>query len=46
MLLYGLTGIPGIILGFIPLFYWIVCGLQGVPVANKYQMWSDVMGIY
>ena len=22
------------------------CGLQGVTVANKYQMWSDLMGIH
>ena len=37
------TGIPGIVFGFLHLFYCIVCGLQGVPVANNYPVWSYVM---
>ena len=37
------TGIPGIVFGFLHLFYCILCGLQGVPVASNYPVWSDVM---
>ena len=37
------TGIPGIVFGFLHLFYCILCGLQGVPVANSYPVWSYVM---
>ena len=37
------TGIPGIVFGFLHLFYCIPCGLQGVPVANSYPVWSYVM---
>ena len=37
------TGIPGIVFGFLHLFYCIACGLQGVPVANNYKVWSYVL---
>ena len=37
------TGIPGIVFGFLHLFYCIPCGLQGVPVASSYPVWSYVM---
>ena len=37
------TGIPGIVFRFLHLFYCIPCGLQGVPVANSYPVWSYVM---
>ena len=34
---------PGIVFGFLHLFYCLPCGLQGVPVANSYPVWSYVM---
>ena len=37
------TGIPGIVFGFLHLFYCIACGSQGVPVATNYYIQYYVM---
>ena len=28
---------------WLDVYHALLCGLQGVPVAKKYQMWSDIM---
>ena len=37
------TGIPGIVLWISTFIYAFACCLQGVPLFNKYQMWSDLI---
>ena len=39
------TGITGIVFGISTFILVITCGLQGVPVANNYQMCPDFIEI-